>query len=122
MYGQTERLRKTVAAWLPVHYSVTATDAGNCQDMLSVDISEPTALAPVCDATDVTSTGGTDGTASVSVSGGTPSYTYLWSTGATTASLSGLTAGTYNVTVTDANGCTSNCGSYSWRANFAISL
>lgn len=39
------------------------------------------------------------------VSGGVEPYTYLWSNGATTTSLNGLHGGTYNVTVTDANGC-----------------
>lgn len=56
--------------------------------------------------TDVTCNAFSDGTASVSVSGGTAPYTYLWSNGATTASISNLTAGTYSVTVTDADGCT----------------
>jgi hypothetical protein len=117
--GATTEDRSGLAAGT---YSVTATDAGNCQDILSVEISEPTALAPVCDATDVTTTGGSDGTASVSVSGGTPSYTYLWNTGATTASVSGLAAGTYHVTVTDANGCTSTCASTVNEPGCALSL
>lgn len=46
------------------------------------------------------------GSASVSVSGGTASYTYLWSNNATTASISDLCAQTYTIEVTDANGCT----------------
>ncbi len=50
-----------------------------------------------------------DGTATVNISsGGVGPYTYLWSTGATTATITGLTAGTYNVTVTDINGCTAS--------------
>jgi len=46
-----------------------------------------------------------DGSATVSVSGGTPPYTYQWSNGETTTSISGLTPGTYSVNVQDANGC-----------------
>ncbi|PSJ72030.1 hypothetical protein C7N43_36300, partial [Sphingobacteriales bacterium UPWRP_1] len=50
--------------------------------------------------------GGNNGSTAVSVAGGTSPYTYLWSNGGTTASISGLTAGAYTVVVTDANGCT----------------
>lgn len=49
---------------------------------------------------------GSDGTATVAVSGGMVPYTYLWSNANVTQTLSGLTAGTYIVTVTDANGRT----------------
>jgi gliding motility-associated-like protein len=51
--------------------------------------------------------GGNSGTATSSASGGTPPYTYLWNNGQTMAIATGLSAGTYTVTVTDANGCTS---------------
>ena len=47
-----------------------------------------------------------DGGASASATGGPGSYTYTWSNAATTASITGVLAGTYSVTVTDANGCT----------------
>lgn len=46
------------------------------------------------------------GSISASVSGGVGNYTFLWSTGATTDSVSHLPAGDYSVTVTDANGVT----------------
>ena len=57
--------------------------------------------------TNVSCNGGNDGTASVSVNGGCGS-TYAWSNGATSASISGLGAGTYTVVVTDQFGCTAN--------------
>ncbi|MFZ4520803.1 MAG: T9SS type A sorting domain-containing protein, partial [Bacteroidales bacterium] len=49
--------------------------------------------------------GFSDGILSVSVTNGTPAYSYLWSDGQTTATAVGLAAGTYTVTVTDAHGC-----------------
>ena len=48
--------------------------------------------------------GGHTGTATVSVSGGCQPYRYLWNSGQTTATVNGLAAGTYSVTITDANG------------------
>ncbi|MFM7310004.1 MAG: beta strand repeat-containing protein, partial [Flavobacteriales bacterium] len=48
-----------------------------------------------------------NGTAVVDVTGGLAPYTYAWSNGGITASISNLCVGTYNVTVTDANGCQS---------------
>ncbi len=51
---------------------------------------------------------GNNGTASVNASAGTGVYTYVWSTGATTVTITGLAGGTYSVTVTDQNGCTAS--------------
>ena len=52
--------------------------------------------------TNVTCHGGSDGSINVSISGGTSPYSYLWNTGGTTSSLSNLSEGTYQLTVTDA--------------------
>ena len=52
--------------------------------------------------------GGNNGTATCTVSGGVTPYTYSWSTGGTTSSISGLTVGKYKITVTDKNGCTAS--------------
>ena len=88
-------------------YTVTVTDQNGCTDSNSTILMEPTVLIA---ASSVTSTlacnGNTDGQITASASGGTPSYIFAWSNGATTATASGLSAGTYTVTVTDQNGCT----------------
>jgi hypothetical protein len=55
--------------------------------------------------TNLTSYGSNDGAASITVTGSNPTYSYLWSNGATTQNLSGVAAGTYSVTVTDSKGC-----------------
>lgn len=76
-------------------------------DALQLTASLPPCAAPVltASATGVNCFGGNNGTAGVSASGATLPYTYAWSNGAATASVSGLTAGNYSVTVTDATGC-----------------
>ncbi|MCB0430280.1 MAG: gliding motility-associated C-terminal domain-containing protein [Flavobacteriales bacterium] len=86
-------------------YTVTVTDANGCQITSTGTLGEPTQLSDVISSTTVTCAG-PDGTASVSVSGGTPNYTYAWSGGETTASISGLPIGSVSVTITDAHGCT----------------
>jgi hypothetical protein len=53
--------------------------------------------------TNVSCFGGNNGSATATASGGQSPYTFLWNTGANTATISGLVAGNYSVTVTDAN-------------------
>jgi hypothetical protein len=85
-------------------YTVTVTDVLGCTASTSVTITEPTALTLTTTSTDELL--GNDGTAAVTTSGGTAPYSITWQPGGfTTAAISGLTAGLYTVTVTDANGC-----------------
>ncbi|MBW2962683.1 beta strand repeat-containing protein, partial [Mesonia aestuariivivens] len=87
-------------------WTCTATDSNGCSKSVSFTITEPTALSANGVATNVSCNGGTNGTIDLTVTGGTGPYTYLWSNSFTTEDLSGLEAGTYSVTVTDANDCT----------------
>ena len=87
-------------------YVCTITDANGASIVKTFTITQPAALTATTSQTNVTCNAGTNATASVVVSGGVSTYTYLWSpTGGTTATASGLTAGAYTCTVTDANGC-----------------
>ena len=52
--------------------------------------------------------GATDGAVSSTIGGGTPGYTYLWSTSSTSTGITGLGIGTYYLSVTDVNGCTAS--------------
>lgn len=84
-------------------YSVVVTDANGCTISTGATITQPAALNVTISATDEMM--GLDGTASASVTGGTAPFTYAWSNGGTNSVESGLSAGMYSLTVTDANGC-----------------
>ncbi|MBF7093583.1 T9SS type A sorting domain-containing protein, partial [Flavobacterium sp. ALJ2] len=90
-------------------YTVTVTDANNCSKQQVINILPANEIiTSVTAQTNVSCFGGSNGSATVGVTGGTGvgTYTYSWSpSGGTAASASGLTAGTYIVTVTDANSC-----------------
>jgi hypothetical protein len=90
------------------NYTVTTTDANGCTASISFTITQPPALmAMPMMQTNVSCFGGSNGSAFIMTMGGTPGYTYAWSpSGGTGSSASGLAAGTYTITVTDANGCT----------------
>ncbi|MBX2929638.1 MAG: gliding motility-associated C-terminal domain-containing protein [Saprospiraceae bacterium] len=104
----------------PGTYSVivTATNTG-CIGTGSITLSAPTAITLNCAQQNPVSTpGGSDGSATVQISGGTAAYTVAWSGAASgtqnqaaagAATITGLIAGAYNVVVTDANGCTQSC-------------
>jgi len=87
-------------------YSIIVTDGHGCQATASFTITEPPLLSASASAADAKCYGAATGSIASSVSGGTPSYTYLWSNGATSPDLTGVGAGTYSVTVTDSKGCT----------------
>jgi gliding motility-associated-like protein len=99
--GQTTAMADSLAAGT---YSVVVTDNNNCTQMISVTIAQPTAVSLSVDSNNA-QCHNASGSASSTVSGGTAPYTYSWSNGATTASITGLTEGLYVIVVTDNNGC-----------------
>lgn len=87
-------------------YLVTMTDSNGCFITDSVLITEPPGMT-LTSATTPCGCGVTNGTASVSSSGGLAPYTYLWLTNPvqTSAFISGLGVGSYSVIITDSKGC-----------------
>lgn len=91
--------------------TLTVTDpsgnSSNCSATVTIvdSISTPRITLTVDVDSNLTAPGATDGGLTANASGGATPYTYLWSNAATTASITGLAAGTYTVTVTDQNGC-----------------
>lgn len=99
----TTQDRSNIAAG---NYTVTATDQNSCTISVSATISQPAAFVVTTSHTDVKCNGGSDGTLTINVSGGTPPYTFLGNpVPAGTTVIPGRTAGIYAGNVTDANGC-----------------
>jgi hypothetical protein len=102
------------ATYGPGTYTIVATASngnndGTCTESTSVTITQPVSLSLSMSSTNVLCHGGTNGSATVNVTGGTTPYIYSWSpSGGTSAIATGLAAGTYTVSVTDAGGCNSS--------------
>jgi hypothetical protein len=87
-------------------YTCTITDAHSCTYQEVITITQPNALTATITHTDLLCAGATNGSATVSVSGGTGTYTYNWApNGGMASTANGLAAGTYTVTVKDSNAC-----------------
>jgi gliding motility-associated-like protein len=102
----TSSLSSTVSALVADTFMVTVTDANSCKLITSVTVTEPSAITAPTTSSNA-ACGLNNGSASVAPTGGTGTYTYLWSSPANsaTSSASNLGVGTYVVTVKDANGC-----------------
>ena len=100
--GGTDTIKNLIGGiWL-----VGVNDALNEQMGDTVFILEPTELMLNVSKTNVDCFGANNGSVTANVSGGTPPYSYNWSTMDMTQTVNSLTAGTYYVTVTDFSGCT----------------
>lgn len=86
-------------------YSVTVEDHHSCTASIGVSLREPPPLHVAHTFTNAGCNGVANGTIDITVSGGTGVYSYIWSDGATTEDRTNLTAGNYQVTITDSNNC-----------------
>jgi hypothetical protein len=103
--GQTSSIANGLSAG---SYTVHITDSHGCGLTSSVIISQPALIRDSLIANSVVSVscnGESNGVATIGAKGGTPPYTFAWSNGQTTATASGLSAGSYTVAVSDSLGC-----------------
>lgn len=106
-FGSNGDTNSSTSGLGPGPVSVIVVDNFFCEDSASVVITEPPALVASLDSTrDVSCNGSNDGRAWSSVTGGTPPYSYLWSTGDTTPTANFLGPGNHSLIVTDARQCT----------------
>ena len=89
-------------------YTVTITDFIGCSFIQNVTITEPIILSVSVAGISANCNGSCDGQATATPAGGTAPYTYLWSTGSTTPTVTALCAGNYSVIITDSKGCQTN--------------
>ncbi|WP_332734387.1 Ig-like domain-containing protein, partial [Flavihumibacter sp.] len=91
---------------IPGEYTVVVTDANGCTSTCSKTLNVGGELILTYKKCDVTCNGGKNGWINLTVEGGSGTYTYLWSNGATTEDINGVAAGVYSVEVTDSrSGC-----------------
>ena len=111
-------------------YSVTVTDSNMCTATAEYLLQQPTALSIIVVPTSTTGYGAATGSAEAFVTGGTSGYTYAWENNANPGIIvsvlnpaTGLLAGSYCVTITDANGCTiSDCFSVTEPEELSVSI
>ena len=112
---------QNIVSLLAGSYSVLVTDVNGCSLSDTILITEPTVLiVDSANTSNISCFGGNDGSIDISILGGTPLYSYLWSNGSTSEDISSLTTGSYSVVVTDANGCSSTSNSFTITAPNSI--
>ncbi|MEA3445395.1 MAG: FISUMP domain-containing protein, partial [Bacteroidota bacterium] len=90
-------------------YSIAVTDFNGCTQIHdNIVIGQPSEINTNITVTQPSDYGIADGAIAMTVSGGVSPYSFLWSNGATTQSISGLLPGTFNVTIVDSENCTKN--------------
>lgn len=88
------------------NYTLTVTDANNCQQTFTGNVSQPDSLQIVLtNQNNVSCFGGNNGAIDIQIVGGVAPYTYAWNNGESTEDINNLTANNYTISITDANNC-----------------
>ena len=95
----------TATGLAPGTYTITVSDANNCSIPVTTTITSTGNIVASITTSPIICYGQANGTAMASVAGGSGPYTYLWSSGATTNSITNIASGAYCVTIIDFNGC-----------------
>ena len=104
--GVTHADTSSVSGLLAGNYSLVVADSLGCAANVNFSIGQPSKALSIKDTIYPAACGNSVGWILATPSGGTANYTYSWSNDSTTAHISGLNAGNYTLTVTDANACT----------------
>jgi len=87
------------------NYNVLITDFNNCQKNLNFELTQPDILETNFISENIKCNGDLTGIINLNVIGGTQPYNFLWNTGQTIQNLQNISAGSYNVTISDLNNC-----------------
>ncbi|MFT5779939.1 MAG: hypothetical protein ACI837_002899, partial [Crocinitomicaceae bacterium] len=90
------------------NYTLIETDINGCTDTVNFMITQPDSIEIASTVTSNDCYDGAEGEITIMVTGGTPNYMYLWNTSESTNVITGLSAGSYLVQVTDSNNCVQN--------------
>lgn len=90
---------------IPGVYAVTATDDNGCSEQLSITVTSPSNIEAELTTEEVDCFGASTGSISSEIRGGVPPYSYNWSNGSAAPELTNVSAGSYRLEITDANGC-----------------
>ena len=111
--GQIRMEDQNIFSNLPAGlFNLTVRDGGNCLGFIQLDIPQPDSLIINIDTVDISCFGADDGILTPQLFGGTPGYNYSWNFGSTDSVVTSLSAGQYQLNVTDANGCSITAGAF----------
>jgi gliding motility-associated-like protein len=123
--GVTSTLQNPSHSWATSgtkNVTLTISDPSGCTDIANVNIIVAPAINANFNVTDVNCYGGNDGAINTTPTNGSAPYSYNWDIPSTAQNPNGLSAGTYNLTITDNNGCTGNLSATVNEPTSALSI